>query len=148
MQNVQIKQSILDIKKAFGINYLSKDLSETEFKLITLVSDADDHNENINLIKISNELNITRSAVTQLANKLEGKGYIKKYTLSTNKKEIYLKVGSKAIAQYNIIMEKISVFFEKLYNEVGQEGIEDVERYINLFKKIGKEMKEEGETTC
>lgn len=148
MQNVQIKQSILDIKKALGINYLSKDLSETEFKLITLVSDADDHNENINLIKISNELNITRSAVTQLANKLEGKGYIKKYTLSTNKKEIYLKVGSKAIAQYNIIMEKISVFFEKLYNEVGQEGIEDVERYINLFKKIGKEMKEEGETTC
>ena len=148
MQNVQIKQSILDIKKALGINYLSKDLSETEFKLITLVSDADDHNENINLIKISNELNITRSAVTQLANKLEGKGYIKKYTLSTNKKEIYLTVGSKAIAQYNIIMEKISVFFEKLYNEVGQEGIEDVERYINLFKKIGKEMKEEGETTC
>ena len=45
-------------------------------------------------------------------------------------------------------MEKISVFFEKLYNEVGQEGIEDVERYINLFKKIGNEMKEEGEKTC
>lgn len=148
MQNVQIKQSILDMKKALGINYLSKDLSETEFKLIALVSDADDHNENINLIKISNELNITRSAVTQLANKLEGKGYIKKYTLSTNKKEIYLKVGSKAIEQYNIIMEKISVFFEKLYNEVGQEGIKDVERYINIFKKIGKEMKEEGENTC
>ena len=145
MQNVQIKQSILDIKKALGINYLSKDLSETEFKLITLVSDADDHNENINLIKISNELNITRSAVTQLANKLEGKGYIKKYTLSTNKKEIYLKVGSKAIAQYNIIMEKISVFFEKLYNEVGQEGIENIERYIEVCKKIGQEMKEERE---
>lgn len=148
MQNLQIKHSFMDFKKALGINHFSKELSETEFKLIALVSDAYDNNENINLITISNELNITRSAVTQLAKKLEEKGYVERYMLSTNKKEIYLKVGSKAISQYNNIMEKISCFFERLYSEVGQEGMDDIERYIQVFKKIGKEMKEECECKC
>lgn len=148
MQNLQIKQSFMDFKKALGINHFSKELSETEFKLISLVSDAYDNNENINLITISNELNITRSAVTQLVKKLEEKGYVERYMLNTNKKEIYLKVGNKAISQYNNIMEKISYFFEKLYAEVGQEGMDDIERYIQIFKKIGKEMKEECECEC
>ena len=148
MQNLQIKHSFMDFKKALGVNHFSKELSETEFKLIALVADAYDNNENINLITISNELNITRSAVTQLAKKLEEKGYVERYMLSTNKKEIYLKVGSKAISQYNNIMEKISCFFERLYSEVGQEGMDDIERYIQVFKKIGKEMKEECECKC
>ena len=148
MQNLQIKHSFMDFKKALGVNQFSKELSETEFKLIALVADAYDNNENINLITISNELNITRSAVTQLAKKLEEKGYVERYMLSTNKKEIYLKVGSKAISQYNNIMEKISCFFERLYSEVGQEGMDDIERYIQVFKKIGKEMKEECECKC
>ena len=93
--------------------------------------------------KISEELNITRSAVTQIATKLEKKKYIEKYTLSSNKKEIYLKIGEKAIEQYNLIMEKISLFCEKLFNEIGQEGVDNIDRYINICKRIGSEMKEE-----
>ena len=71
------------------------------------------------------------------------KQYIEKYTLTTNKKEIYLKIGQKAIEQYDIVMSKISYFFEELFDEIGQEGIENIERYIGIAKKIGLKMKDE-----
>ena len=42
--------------------------------------------------------------------------------------------------------EELTARFE-LYNKI-QEGMDDIERYIQIFKKIGKEMKEECECEC
>ena len=146
MRKNEIKKSLFDFKNALGINNFSSELSETEFKLISLVAEAQENNYDIKLSEISEKLNVTRSAITQVTNKLVEKKYIEKYTLETNKKEIYLKIGEKAIEQYNIVMGKIATFFERLFVEIGQEGIENIERYIEVAKKIGLEMK--GENAC
>ena len=143
MEIGKIRNSIIEFKKAFGISNFSKELTDTEFNLIAIVNEYCENEQNINLTTISDKLNITRSAVTQLATKLELKGYIEKYTLESNKKEIYLKIGNKAIKQYQFIMDQVSIFFERLFNEVGQEGIDNIQKYIDIAKKIGKEMKEE-----
>ena len=148
MNKYDIKKSLFDFKNALGINNFSNELSETEFRLISLVADAQDNNYDMKLTEISEKLNVTRSAITQVTNKLVEKKYIEKYTLETNKKEIYLKIGEKAIEQYNIVMGKIATFFERLFVEIGQEGIENIERYIEVAKKIGLEMKMEGENAC
>ena len=148
MQKISIRETLMDFRNALGIYHFSKELTETEFNLISIVTEKMEENENINLSSLSNMLNITRSAVTQIVNKLEKKGYIEKYTLSTNKKEIYLKIGSKAIEQYNKVMDRIVLFFERLFEEVGQEGMENIHKYINVAKKIGKEMKAKGECIC
>ena len=148
MQKNEIRKSLFDFKNALGINNFSSELSETEFKLISLVAEAQENNHDIKLTEISEKLNVTRSAITQITNKLVEKKYIEKYTLETNKKEIYLKIGQKAIEQYNIVMGKITTFFERLFKEIGQEGIDNIERYIEIAKKIGFEMKMEGEHTC
>ena len=148
MQKNEIKKSLFDFKNALGINNFSSELSETEFKLISLVAEAQENNYDLKLSEISEKLNVTRSAITQVTNKLVEKKYIEKYTLETNRKEIYLKIGEKAIEQYNIVMSKITTFFERLFNEIGQEGIENIERYIEVAKRIGLEMKREGENAC
>ena len=144
MNKYDIKKSVFDFKNAVGINNLSNDLSETEFRLISLVADAQDNNYDIKLTEISDKLNVTRSAITQVTNKLVEKKYIEKYTLESNKKEVYLRIGEKAIDQYNKVMVKISIFFERLFNEIGHEGIENIEKYIEVAKRIGIEMKKEG----
>lgn len=148
MQNGEIKKSLMEFKNSLGICNFSKELSETEFKLISLVTKSQEKGENINLTTLSNELNVTRSAITQIANKLEKKDYIEKYALSTNKKEVYLKIGKKAIEQYNYIVNKVSEFFERLFKEIGQEGIENLEKYLKIGKRIGEEMKGECEVKC
>ena len=101
--------------------------------------------EHINLTTLSDKLGVTRSAITQIANKLEKKCYIEKYTLSSNKKEIYLKIGAKALEQYNIVMDKITEFFERLYLEIGKEGIEQLSYYFSVARRIGSEIKRESE---
>ena len=148
MRKNEIKKSLFDFRNALGINNFSSELSETEFKLISLVAEAQENNYDLKLSEISEKLNVTRSAITQVTNKLVEKKYIEKYTLETNRKEIYLKIGEKAIEQYNIVMSKITTFFERLFNEIGQEGIENIERYIEVAKRIGLEMKREGENAC
>ena len=64
------------------------------------------------------------------------------------KKEIYLKIGKKALEQYNLVMDKVVLFFERLFEEVGQEGMDNITKYIEIAKRIGKEMKEKGECIC
>lgn len=148
MERCDIRTSLMDFKNALGICNFSKVLSETEFNLISLVTEAQEKKEHINLTTLSNKLKVTRSAITQITNKLEKKKYIEKYTLSSNKKEIYLKIGKKAIEQYNLVMGKITIFFEKLFEQVGQEGIDNIYRYISIAKEISQEMKKECEFKC
>ena len=143
MDRIGIKKSLFEFKNSLGIYHFSNDLSDTEFKLISLVTRAQEMKEDINLTTLSNELNITRSAVTQIANKLEKKEYVEKYTTSTNKKEVYLRIGKQAIEKYEHILSKVSEFFARLINEIGQEGIENLERYLTIGRRIGQEMKGE-----
>ena len=145
MQKNRIKSALFDFRNALGINNFSKDLSETEFRLISLVYEAQDSDYNIKLTEISEKLNVTRSAITQVTNKLVEKEYIEKYTLPSNKKEVYLRIGKKAIEQYDKVVAKITFFFEKLFEEIGQEGVDNIERYIDIAKKIGLQMKMESE---
>ena len=148
MEKLSIRETLMDFKNALGICHFSKELSETEFNLISIVTENQEVNKNINLSYLSNRLNITRSAVTQIVNKLEQKGYLEKYSLPTNKKEIFLKIGKKALEQYNLVMDKVVLFFERLFEEVGQEGMDNITKYIEIAKRIGKKMKEKGECIC
>ena len=124
MEKLSIRETLMDFKNALGICHFSKELSETEFNLISIVTE------------------------NQEVNKLEQKGYLEKYTLPTNKKEIYLKIGKKSLEQYNLVMDKVVLFFERLFEEVGQEGMDNITKYIEIAKRIGKEMKEKGECIC
>lgn len=145
MKKHEIRAKFLEFKNSIGINNFSSELSETEFNLLSIVTEYQEKQEHINLTTLSDKLGVTRSAITQIATKLEKKKYIEKYTVSTNKKEIYLKIGEKALEQYNIAMDKITEFFERLYLEIGREGLEKLSYYFSVARKIGAEIKRESE---
>ena len=43
------------------------------------------------------------------------------------------------------IMDKITDFFERLFLEIGEEGMVNLSRYFSIAKKISSEMKKESE---
>lgn len=51
-----------------------------------------DDSEEMNAVELSNKMNVTRSAVTQMSNKLEERDLIKRYTKPDNKKEKYYRL--------------------------------------------------------
>ena len=145
MKKHEIRAKFLEFKNSIGVTNFTSELSDTEFNLLSFVTEYQEKQEHINLTTLSEKLGVTRSAITQMVNKLEKKMYIEKYTLSTNKKEVYLKIGAKALEQYNIAMDKITIFFERLFLELGVEGMANLSRYFSIAKKISKELKRESE---
>lgn len=86
MNAIQYRINMNDKKpKAFGTN---QQLYQSEIHFI----DAIGIDEEINASQLSNKLDITNGAVTQVAQKLIQKKLIEKYRKETNKKEVYFKL--------------------------------------------------------
>lgn len=79
-----------------------KEVSNAEPSEISFLK-AVDHNEVINAVELSNKMDVTRSAVTQMINKLESRNLIERYSKPDNKKEKYLKLtgeGNKMLEEF------------------------------------------------
>lgn len=79
-----------------------KDMEGTESSDISFMKNVSGAGE-INAVELSKYMNVTRSAVTQMSNKLEDRGLIEKYSKPDNKKEKYLRLteaGNKTLAEY------------------------------------------------
>lgn len=72
-----------------------KELSESEsseINFLNAIKSANDTSCEINAVLLANEMGVTRSAVTQMCNKLEERKLIEKYSKPDNKKEKYLRL--------------------------------------------------------
>lgn len=83
-------------------------------------------NENSKAGDLSQYLGMTNGAVTQLAKKLENKGYLEPYRTTGNKKEVYYKltgIGEKACAGYDSHYDKIKGSIESYISTLDNETI-------------------------
>ena len=79
-----------------------RDMSGAESSDISFLKTVSGTDE-INAVEISHRMNVTRSAVTQMSNKLEDRGLIEKYAKPDNKKEKYIRLtreGERTLAEY------------------------------------------------
>lgn len=79
-----------------------KELSESESSEINFLS-AIESSDEINAVELANQMGVTRSAVTQMLNKLEERKLIEKYSKPDNKKEKYLrltKAGRESLSDF------------------------------------------------
>lgn len=79
-----------------------KDMEGTESSDISFMKTVSNADE-INAVELSKHMNVTRSAVTQMSNKLGDRGLIEKYSKPDNKKEKYLRLteaGKRTLAEY------------------------------------------------
>lgn len=68
-----------------------KEMSVSEPAEINFLKEVDNAGE-IKAVDLANKMNITRSAVTQMTNKLEEKNEIERYTKPDNKKEKFIRL--------------------------------------------------------
>jgi len=93
-------------------------------------------NENSKAGDLSQYLGMTNGAVTQLAKKLEGKGYLEPYRIPGNKKEVYYRLterGEKACDGYDHHYEEIKDRIESYIDTLDNETIEKI---IGLFDAV------------
>ncbi len=91
--NCQVVGKLFDVLKDM------EGAESSEINFMKTISGADE----INSVEIANKMKITRSAVTQMCNKLEDRDLIEKYSKPDNKKEKYLRLtetGIRTLADY------------------------------------------------
>lgn len=100
-----------------------KDMEGAESSEINFMKTVSGTGE-INAVEISKQMNVTRSAVTQMSNKLEGRGLIEKYTKPDNKKEKYIRLtesGREILTEYEKQHEeandKMCIYLSSLSDE-------------------------------
>jgi hypothetical protein len=151
MQKVMIKNSLLDFKNALGINNFSKDLSETEFKFISIVAESEINDKTINLTTISDDLKERcedlNCILLELIKKLKEPG-------STI---IPLDSYESLVSGWNLLLKNIDNFLSDKSNFIDKEVCKLIQMSFMMFLCIHNELnhkipegidKEAGENTC
>ncbi len=95
-------------------------------------------NENSKAGDLSQYLGMTNGAVTQLAKKLESKGYLEPYRMPGNKKEIYYKLtetGETACEGYDLHYDEIKNRIESYISNLDDETIKKI---TGLFDAVAE----------
>ncbi len=125
--NIMICES--KIARSYGTEHK---LTYADISLLKCVQ----RNEDAKACVLSQYLGITNGAVTQLAKKLEGKGYLKPYRVTGNKKEVYYKLtaeGETACRGYDRHDEKMLSDIEGYIDTLDDDTIEKI---IGLFQVV------------
>lgn len=91
--------------------------------------------------EISRRLGITRSAVSQMVNKLEERGIIKRSPSPTDKKIAYVELSESAEKKYWEEHEKCCVFMGKVIERFGLERLDQLLALNDEFLSVVGELK-------
>lgn len=93
-------------------------------------------NPDINCMKLSKKMGVTRGAISQIVNRLEKKNLISKYKKEDNKKEVYLKLEELGIIAYQNQKNIGDKFYKELYKKVEGASQNDIEFLESIFNEL------------
>ena len=138
------------LKKREGLALSAQDthFSETEFRLLAEISSAKLNGKRLISTQLAKLLGITRSAVSQIVNRLEAQGVVKRVPDAVDRKIAYVEVTEETFEKYaedfatceSFIGKVVDKFGEKKFYEMCalfQEFVDTIE----LEKKNGKKGK-------
>ena len=129
IQQINLLQNQLNVHLATKYqNRLDNQLTAKQLRLLELIV------SNICSTKeIAQQLDISTSAVSQLLNKLEEKGYITRTVNPKNRREIILKLSEKGEAFFQEQEEFSKEIDESVYGKLPEE---DLQQLANILKKL------------
>lgn len=126
---------ILNRKLAF--NY-------TEIQAINEIATAKEEGRSMKSCELSDVLGVSRSAVSQMLNKLEQKGVVRRVTDERDRKVAYLELSEGVAKTCEEVKGRVGVFFEKLKDRLGQDALieffERANRFADACGEVYQEM--------
>ncbi len=121
--------------------------NDTELRMISEIVSATYEGKRLISTQIADLLGITRSAVSQMVNRLEEQGIVKRVADSVDKKIAYIVMAENVMEQYGEDLEKCFRFLNKAVGKFGEDRFfrlcDDFEKFIYLANDVVQEMREE-----
>ena len=95
--------------------------------------------ETPNVTGIAQAMKMTRGGITKLTTKLAGKGYIEKYSIPGNKKEVHFRLteaGREVYLKHEKIHEEARIREMEFFSTFSQEEQETIDRFLEKLNRF------------
>ena len=133
------------LKKSENIVIAAKkgEFNDTELRLIGAVLTAKAHGERLISTRLADILGITRSAVSQIVNRLEERGVVKRVADKVDRKIAYIEASEDVLEKYQQEMKIYATFMGNVVKKYGAEKFQALcEMADEFFELLETEKKD------
>ena len=121
-------------------------LSKTEFRILREIIEESEKGNGIISSELARRIGITRSAISQIVNKMEARGIVKRVPAPNDKKIAYVQLSESTHGVYEEQCKQAGDMLEKIVSVYGKENMDQFiascNNLIDAFKTVTTEMKE------
>ena len=122
--------------------------NDTELRMISEIVSAMYEGKRLISTQLADLLGITRSAVSQIVNRLEEQGVVHRVADDVDKKIAYIMIADGIMEKYGEDLQKCYTFLNKVVKVFGEERFfsmcNDFEQFIYLMNEVLDDMRKEG----
>lgn len=111
-------------------------LNNTEMQMLREIIVAKESGKRLISSRLAKTLGITRSAVSQMVNKLELKEIVCRVPDTKDRKIAYIELSEKAMDIYNQMKERVNLFLQKIMERLGEGKIGNFLTSANEFLDV------------
>ncbi len=137
-----LRMAFTTLKRCGHLELSSKhaNFNDTEMRLIGEVLAAKYRGERLISTQLAKRLGLTRSAISQIVNRLEEKGAVRRVADDVDRKIAYIETTEKMAEQYSCEVKRVEEFLGNLVTEFGEEDFFKMCELLNKFvQKIDEE---------
>ncbi len=123
----------------------STQFNDTEMRLLGIILEEKRCGRRMISTKLATRLGVTRSAVSQIVNRLETEGVVKRVPDAIDRKIAYIEVTEETQASYAKIWKACRTFIGGVVEEYGAERFENLCAELDVFLDVYERRKKEEE---
>ena len=131
--------SLLKKRELLVFNNQKTYFNQTELRLIGEVLTAKNQGKRLISTQLAKLIGVTRSAVSQIVNRLEERGVVKRVADDVDKKIAYIELTDGILEQYGKDLNSSTDFVWKLVNEFGEDKFNTMcdlfEKFVDLIEE-------------
>ncbi len=134
------------LKKRDGIIISNKNttFNDTELRLIGEILAAKYEGKRLISTQLAVRLGVTRSAVSQIVNRLEAEGVVQRFPDAVDRKIAYVEITDETLSRYDEDIKICADFVGKLVCEFGEEKFQQMCGLLDEFMECVKALRQEG----
>lgn len=113
----------------------SAKLSRTEFRVLREITSENKKGREIIASELARRIGVTRSAISQIVNKMEREGTIKRVPAPNDKKIFYVRLSESTVAVYEEQLKQANESLSKIVSVFGKERMDE---FIASCKEIAE----------
>lgn len=129
----KVYQSMQKFQK-LGMNLkFAGEMPRSEFMMLKMIKIDTSENEGVTISALSERLEISKSAVSQMINVLEDKGYVERITTKNDRRIVYVRLTEAGEQSLEKSLQSMLKILNQVFEKMGEK---DTETLLGLLNKL------------